>query len=59
METIIVTIHLESDWTTVLSPTGKNTVPSSPYMRELTQFLTRVYQTYLVDFENKEVLNKK
>lgn len=54
-----MTIHQESDWTTVSSPTGKSVVPSSPYMRELTQFLTRAYQTYLVGFEDKETLNKK
>lgn len=59
VETIIVTIHQELDWTTVSSPTGKTTIPSSPYMRELTQFLTRAYQTYLAGFENKEILNKK
>jgi hypothetical protein len=59
VETIIVTIHLETDWAKLQIPPNKNTVPCSPYMRELTQFITRVYHTYLSNFNNKEVLLAK
>lgn len=58
IETIIVTIHDETDWTKVQIPSSR-TVSCSPYMRELTQFITRVYQTFLTGFENKEVLGAK
>lgn len=59
IETIVVTIHLETDWAKLQVPVNKNTVVCSPYMRELTQFITRVYHTYLSNFNNKEVLLEK
>ncbi|KAJ3656220.1 hypothetical protein Zmor_015314 [Zophobas morio] len=59
IETIVVTIHLETDWAKLQVPPNKNTIPCSPYMRELTQFITRVYHTYLSNFNNKEVLSAK
>lgn len=59
VETIIITLHLETDWPKLPVPTNKNFQSCSPYMRELSQFITRVYQTYLASFENKEVLFAK
>lgn len=59
IETIIVTIHLETDWSKLQMPVNRNAVPCSPYMRELTQFINRVYHTYLANFNNKEVLSAK
>lgn len=59
IETIIITIHQESDWAKLPVPANKNYHTCSPYMRELTQFVERVYQTYLENFENKEVLASK
>ncbi|KAF5273590.1 hypothetical protein FQR65_LT04588 [Abscondita terminalis] len=59
IETIIITIHLEQDWTKLQVPVSKGTVSCSPYMRELTQFVLRVNNTYLSGFENKEVLALK
>ncbi|KAJ8951184.1 hypothetical protein NQ314_007724 [Rhamnusium bicolor] len=59
IETIIITIHLETDWSKLPVPTNKNYQSCTPYMRELNQFITRVYQTYLANFENKEVLSTK
>lgn len=58
VDTIIVTIHLETDWAK-LQVVPNRTYSTSPYMRELTQFLTRVYNTYLVPFDNKDVLSLK
>ncbi|KAL3282359.1 hypothetical protein HHI36_005545 [Cryptolaemus montrouzieri] len=58
IETILVTIHLEADWTRHQVPSNKQ-VSCSPYMRELSQFLSRVFNTYLAQFENKEVLLAK
>lgn len=54
VETILVTIHLEADWTK-LQTLSKHT-SCSPYMRELGEFLNRVFNAYLARFENKEVL---
>ncbi|XP_045470713.1 conserved oligomeric Golgi complex subunit 5 [Harmonia axyridis] len=54
VETILVTIHLEADWTKL--QTFNKHVSCSPYMRELGQFINRVFNTYLAQFENKEVL---
>ncbi|EFA03811.1 Conserved oligomeric Golgi complex subunit 5-like Protein [Tribolium castaneum] len=59
IETIIITIHLETDWAKLQVPINKNSVVCSPYMRELSQFVTRVYHTYLSSFNNKEVLLEK
>ncbi|KAK9869808.1 hypothetical protein WA026_003539 [Henosepilachna vigintioctopunctata] len=58
IETIIVTIHLETDWTRLQVPNNKH-VSSSPYMKELTQFISRAFNTYLSHFENKDVLLAK
>lgn len=58
VETIIITIHLESDWAKLQVQPNRNVV-CSPYMRELYQFLTRVYTTYLAPFENKDILTAK
>lgn len=58
VETIMVTMHLEPDWIKLQTSVNK-TLTSSPYMKELVQFITRVYQTYLVNFQNKEVLCEK
>ncbi|KAG5889011.1 hypothetical protein JTB14_033940 [Gonioctena quinquepunctata] len=57
VETIVITLHLESGWTKQLP--SKNQQSCSPYMRELNQFITRVYQTYFDSFKNKEVLSTK
>ncbi|KAL1491355.1 hypothetical protein ABEB36_011963 [Hypothenemus hampei] len=57
IETIIVTMHLEPDWAK-LNVTNK-TPSSSPYMKELAQFLLRVHNTYLQNFHNKTVLSEK
>ncbi|XP_044751811.1 conserved oligomeric Golgi complex subunit 5 [Coccinella septempunctata] len=57
VETIIVTIHVEADWTKL--PAVNKQTSCSPYMRELGQFITRVFNTYLAQFENKEVLLSK
>ncbi|ERL92500.1 conserved oligomeric Golgi complex subunit 5 [Dendroctonus ponderosae] len=57
-ETIIVTIHLEPDWAKLNASINKN-LSSSPYMKELAQFISRVYNTYLNGFHNKEVLTNK
>lgn len=59
IETIVITIHLETDWNKLQVQSNKNIVPCSPYMRELSQFINRVYNTYLMSFENKEVLSTK
>lgn len=58
IETIIVTIHMEQDWNR-LQVSGNKTVSCSPYMRELTQFISRVFHTYLACFTNQEVLTIK
>ncbi|XP_050507229.1 conserved oligomeric Golgi complex subunit 5 [Diabrotica virgifera virgifera] len=58
IETIIVTLHLEADWTKVQIP-HKISSSCSLYMKELNQFISRVYQTYLDGFKNKEVLASK
>ncbi|XP_030751330.1 conserved oligomeric Golgi complex subunit 5 [Sitophilus oryzae] len=58
IETILVTMHLEPDWLKIQVVANKN-LPCSPYMKELIQFITRVYNTYLVNFHNKEVLSEK
>lgn len=58
IETIIITLHLESDWAKTQAPV-KMYHSCSPYMKELSQFISRVYQTYLEDFKNKEVLSVK
>ncbi|XP_018576829.1 conserved oligomeric Golgi complex subunit 5 [Anoplophora glabripennis] len=59
IETIIITLHLETDWPKLPLPANKTFQSCSPYMRELSQFIMRVYQTYLSNFENKEVLSAK
>ncbi|XP_018320552.1 conserved oligomeric Golgi complex subunit 5 [Agrilus planipennis] len=59
IEKIIVTIHQEPDWNRIQIPTHKIAISCSPYMRELTEFVGRVFNTYLVPFENKEVLTNK
>ncbi|CAH0557010.1 unnamed protein product [Brassicogethes aeneus] len=59
IEKIIVTIHLETDWVKLQIPANKNSISCSPYMKELNQFIARVYHTYLASFENKEVLLQK
>ncbi|KAK5645700.1 hypothetical protein RI129_004164 [Pyrocoelia pectoralis] len=59
IETIIITIHLEQDWVKLQPPSVRSNVSCSPYMRELTQFILRVNNTYLNLFENKEVLALK
>ncbi|XP_022914460.1 conserved oligomeric Golgi complex subunit 5 [Onthophagus taurus] len=59
VETIIITIHIETDWTKLQIPPTKSTQSCSPYMRELVQFITRSYQTYLSPFSNKECLTQK
>ncbi|KAJ8920765.1 hypothetical protein NQ315_004905 [Exocentrus adspersus] len=59
IETIVITVHLETDWPKLPVPANKNFQSCSPYMRELSQFITRVYQTYLANFENKSVLSAK
>ncbi|CAG9771942.1 unnamed protein product [Ceutorhynchus assimilis] len=58
VETIIVTMHLENDWTKLPVLNNKN-ISCSPYMKELVHFINRVYNTYLKDFQNKEVLSEK
>ncbi|XP_060527805.1 conserved oligomeric Golgi complex subunit 5 [Cylas formicarius] len=58
IETIIVTIHMEKDWARAQVTSNKNQ-SYSPYMKELTQFINRVYNTYLCNFQNKEVLSQK
>ncbi|CAG9825143.1 unnamed protein product [Phaedon cochleariae] len=58
IDTIIITMHLETDWAKIQLP-NKTYHSCSPYMRELTQFITRVYQIYLADFKNTEVLTTK
>ncbi|XP_050312688.1 conserved oligomeric Golgi complex subunit 5 [Anthonomus grandis grandis] len=53
IETIMVTMHLEPDW-------GRpSSTLCSPYMRELVQFIHRVYRTYLSGFTNRDVLSEK
>lgn len=59
VETIVITIHLEPDWGKLQIPPNKHNVSCSPYMRELMDFLTRVYSTYLAPFDNKECLSTK
>ncbi|CAG9858527.1 unnamed protein product [Phyllotreta striolata] len=58
IETIIITMHLESDLSKAQAP-PKNSQTCSLYMKELNQFITRVYQTYLDGFKNKQVLTTK
>ncbi|XP_066261823.1 conserved oligomeric Golgi complex subunit 5 [Euwallacea similis] len=58
IETIIITMHVEPDWTKLPVSVNKN-ISCSPYMRELVQFIDRVYNTYLSGFQNKEVLSEK
>ncbi|XP_017779416.1 PREDICTED: conserved oligomeric Golgi complex subunit 5 [Nicrophorus vespilloides] len=58
IETILVTIHLETDWNKLQS-TNRTNIPCSPYMRELIQFISRVFPTYLARFDNKEILSTK
>ncbi|VEN37219.1 unnamed protein product [Callosobruchus maculatus] len=59
IETIIVTIHLETDWAKLNIPPNKHYHSCSPYMKELNEFVTRAYNIYLAQFENKEVLTSK
>nr|CAH7733118.1 unnamed protein product [Callosobruchus chinensis] len=59
IETIIVTIHLESDWAKLNIPPNKHYHSCSPYMKELNEFVTRAYNIYLAKFENKDVLTSK
>ncbi|XP_057656246.1 conserved oligomeric Golgi complex subunit 5 [Diorhabda carinulata] len=58
IEKIIVTLHLESDWAKAQPPSKMINTPS-PYMKELNQFISRVYSTYLDGFKNREVLAVK
>ena len=59
VETIIITIHLETDWGKLQVPVNRNNLPCSPYMKELVQFINRSYQIYLSPFDNKEILSNK
>ncbi|XP_065163267.1 conserved oligomeric Golgi complex subunit 5 [Atheta coriaria] len=58
IDTILVTIHIENDWNK-LQVTARTQIPCSPYMRELVQFIGRIYPTYLAHFENKDILANK
>lgn len=51
-------MHLEPDWSKLAVSASKN-VSCSPYMKELVQFIHRVYAAYLTGFENKQVLTEK
>nr|XP_023014138.1 conserved oligomeric Golgi complex subunit 5 [Leptinotarsa decemlineata] len=46
VETIIVTLHLESGWTR--QQVSSKSYSCSPYMRELNEFISRVYRTRCV-----------
>lgn len=59
IETIIITLHLETDWSKLSVTHNRHSIATSPYMKELSQFITRVHQIYLSPFDNKDVLNAK
>ncbi|KRT82944.1 hypothetical protein AMK59_3911, partial [Oryctes borbonicus] len=54
IETILITIHAESDLAKYQVPGNRPTIPCSFYMRELIEFITRTYNIYLSSFDNKE-----
>ncbi|XP_076269956.1 conserved oligomeric Golgi complex subunit 5 four way stop [Rhynchophorus ferrugineus] len=58
VEKIMLTMHVEPDWLKIQTPANK-ILSCSPYMKELIQFINRIYNTYLVTFQNKKVLSEK
>ncbi|KAI4465405.1 conserved oligomeric golgi complex component 5 [Holotrichia oblita] len=59
IETILITIHAESDWAKYQVSGNRPTIPCSFYMRELVEFITRTHNIYLTPFDNKDILNIK
>ena len=56
VDKIVLTIYYEKDWEYL---DIQNINICSPYMKELTQFLTRVQKSYLSTYDNKDILNVK